>query len=117
MSKLFQRIDTVFVPTRDIDQALKWYVEILGGDPGWKADDGDYQSIVFGDTSITLFHTNEEMYFQERHCTFNFYVPNAVDAYEHLKKHGVKVEEVKEYGVKYFAFFDDDGNRLEVCEY
>lgn len=78
MTKLFQRIDTIFVPTRDMSQAVKWYVDVLGGEPGWQGDYG---------------------------------------VYDYLKKHGVKVEEVKEYGAKYFAFFDIDGNRLEVCEY
>ncbi|MFO1445220.1 VOC family protein [Bacillus sp. Bva_UNVM-123] len=117
MTKLFQRIDTVFVPTRDIDEALKWYVNILGGEPGWRGDHGEYQSVAFGDTSITLFLTDDQIYFQERRSAFNFYVRNAVEAYEYLKKHGVEVEDVKEYGAKYFAFFDVDGNRLEVCEY
>ncbi len=117
MTQTFQRIDTVFVPTRDIDKAFKWYTDILGGVPGWKGDEGEYQSVKFGDTSITLFLTDEDVYFQPRRSAFNFYVADAESAYEHLKNNGVQVEELKEYGARYFAFYDLDGNCLEVCEY
>lgn len=117
MSKTFQRIDTVFVPTRDIDKSLNWYVNILDGIPGWKSEQGEYQCIKFGDTSITLFVTDDPVYFQSRRSMFNFYVNNADEAYNHLKMNGVKVEEIKEYGSRYFAFYDLDGNCLEVCEY
>lgn len=114
---MFQRIDTVFVPTRNIEKALNWYVEILGGVPGWKSEKGEYQCVKFGDTSITLFFTNDQLYFQPRRSTFNFYVPNAEKAYQYLKNCGVEVTELNEYGAKYFAFYDIDGNCLEVCEY
>lgn len=117
MSGMFQRIDTIFVPTRDIEKSFTWYVEVLGGIPGWRSDNGEYQSVKFGDTSLTLFLTHEEIYFQPRRSAFNFYVQNAEEAYNYLKMNGVKVEEVKEYGAKYFAFFDLDNNCLEVCEY
>lgn len=117
MTNLFQRIDTVFVPTRDMERATRWYVEILGGIPGWKSEQGEYQSITFGDTSITLFLTEDPVYFQPRHCGFNFYVSDVSEAYTYLKSRDVQVEEIKEYGATYFTFFDLDGNCLEVCTY
>ncbi|USG66866.1 hypothetical protein NDK47_06090 [Brevibacillus ruminantium] len=52
-----------------------------------------------------------------RRSAFNFYVPSTEEAYNHLRSHGVEVEEIKQYGAKYFAFYDLDGNCLEVCEY
>ncbi|WP_010276034.1 VOC family protein [Paenibacillus senegalensis] len=117
MTTLFQRIDTVFVPTRDIKKATDWYVQVLGGTTDWSGDEGEYQCIKFGDTSITLFLTDEQTYFEPRRSAFNFYVSNAEEAHSYLKENGVRVEEVKEYGAKYFAFYDLDGNCLEVCEY
>jgi len=117
MTAMFQRIDTVFVPTRDIERALKWYAGILGGKPGWRSDNGDYQAVSFGDTSLTLFLTDEQVYYEPRRSAFNFYVPDAAEAYRHLQSHGVKVEKIEEDGAKYFAFYDLDGNCLEVCEY
>lgn len=117
MNIMFQHIDTVFVPTRNIEKATKWYVDILGGTLGWKSENGEYQSIKFGQTSLTLFQTNEEFYFQPRHSLFNFYVTSAEEAYKHLKQNEVRVEEIEEYGAKYFVFYDLDGNCLEVCEY
>ncbi|MED4907867.1 VOC family protein [Brevibacillus centrosporus] len=117
MSAFFKRIDTVFVPTRDVDRALDWYVTVLGGTPGWRSEKGEYQSVTFSDTSITLFLTSDENEFTPRHCAFNFYAPRAEAAYQHLVSHQVKVEEIAEWGAKYFVFYDLDGNRLEVCEY
>ena len=117
MTKIFQHIDTVFVPSKDIDKAFKWYEEVLGGTPGWRSENGEYQSLKFGQTALTLFQTNEDKYFEPRRAAYNFYVPSAQEAYDHLRKHDVKVEEIAEYDVKYFAFYDLDGNRLEVCEY
>lgn len=117
MSALFKRIDTVFVPTRNVERALNWYVQVLGGTPGWRSEKGEFQSVTFSDTSITLFLTNDENEYLPRRSPFNFYVPSAEAAYRHLLFHGVTVEEISEYGAKYFAFFDPDGNRLEVCEY
>lgn len=95
MTTLFQRIYTVFVPTRDIKKAADWYVQVLGGTPGWSGDDGEYQCIEFGDTSITLFLTDEQTYFEPRRSAFNFYVSNAEEAHSYLKENGVRVEELK----------------------
>ncbi|CAM3255112.1 MULTISPECIES: VOC family protein [Brevibacillus] len=117
MTNLFQRIDTVFVPTKDIEKAAHWYVDVLGGVLGWKSEQGEYQCVKFGDTSITLFLTEDPLYFQPRRCAFNFYVSRASEAYDYLKSRDVQVEEIKEYGATYFAFYDVDGNCLEVCEY
>lgn len=117
MTKLFQHIDTVFLPTRDIEAAMNWYVEILGGKPGWKIERGEYQCIHFGQTSLTLFATDDEQYFQPRRSYFNFYVASAEEAYRYLKEKEVPVEGILEYGAKYFAFYDLDQNCLEVCEY
>lgn len=117
MTNVFQRIDTVFVPTRNIQKSTEWYVQVLGGVPAWSGDHGEYQCIKFGDTSITLFLTSEQKYFEPRRSSFNFYVTDAEEAHRYLQGKGVEVEEVEEYGAKYFAFFDIDGNCLEVCEY
>lgn len=117
MPAFFKHIDTVFVPTRNVEQALDWYVTVLGGTPGWRSERGEYQSVTFSETSITLFLTDDENEYLPRHCAFNFYVPSAEAAYNHLVSHDVRVEEISEYGAKYFVFYDRDGNRLEVCEY
>lgn len=77
-----------------------WYVEILGEIPDWKSEKGEYQCVKFGDTSITLFLTNDHNYFRPSRSSFNFYVPDAQLAFDYLRSNGVRVEEVKEYGAK-----------------
>lgn len=117
MTKIFQHIDTVFIPVRNVDSAAKWYTGIMGGSLGWKSEKGEYQCILFGQTSLTLCLTDDETAFQSKRAAFNFYVASAEEALAYLKSHDVQVEGILEYGAKYFAFYDPDGNALEVCEY
>ncbi|MEK4979777.1 N-acetyltransferase [Bacillus sp. FSL K6-6540] len=114
---IFQHIDTVFVPTRNIKAAKEWYTGVLGGRIGWESEQGEYQCILFGQTSLTLFSTEEERYFERRHAMFNFFVPNVEDAYRHLRMQNVRVDSILEYGATYFTFYDLDDNCLEVCSY
>lgn len=116
-TSIFQHIDTVFIPTRDIKAAKEWYTSILGGRIGWESEQGEYQCILFGQTSLTLFYTEEAKYFEPRHAMFNFYVSNVEEAHQHLKENGVRVDAILEYGAAYFTFYDPDNNRLEVCSY
>ena len=57
---LFEKIDTVFIPLQNLDKSLAWYVDVLGGKPEWKDDNGIYQAVTFGDTSVTLFINQHE---------------------------------------------------------
>ncbi|MGG4102882.1 GNAT family N-acetyltransferase [Paenibacillus lautus] len=116
-ASIFQHIDTVFVPTRNIKAAKEWYTGVLGGKIGWESEQGEYQCILFGQTSLTLFSTEEEKYFERKHAMFNFFVPNVEDAYRHLKEHNVRVDTIQEYGATYFTFYDLDDNCLEICSY
>ncbi|MFE9274490.1 VOC family protein [Paenibacillus glucanolyticus] len=116
-TSIFQHIDTVFVPTRNMKAAKEWYTNVLGGRVGWESEQGEYQCILFGQTSLTLFSTEEGKYFEPHHAMFNFFVSNAEEAYQHLKDHGVRVDTILEYGATYFTFYDLDDNCLEVCQY
>lgn len=114
---LFEKIDTVFIPVQNLVKALDWYVDVLGGKPGWKDDNGIYQTVNFGDTSVTLFINEHELNLHRKYSLFSMYTTSIEKAYDYLKMHSKRVEDIQEAGVAYFIFEDLDGNCIEVCSY
>ncbi|MCG7343168.1 VOC family protein [Sporosarcina sp. ACRSL] len=112
---LFEKVDTVFIPVQRLEKALHFYVEVLGGIPGWKDDNGMYQAISFGDTSITLCVNQHKQ--QMSNSLFSLYTPSIEEAHVYLSSHGTDVGAIMEEGAKYFIATDPDGNRIEVCSY
>lgn len=116
MNKLFKRVDTVFIPVHDLERALKWYVEVLGGVPGWRDESSNYQSITFGDTSITLC-TSSVVPHMDNLSLFSLYTTSIERAHAHLNIHSEHVNAIQKDGADYFIFKDLDGNQIEVCTY
>ncbi|MFC5602054.1 VOC family protein [Sporosarcina koreensis] len=114
---LFEKIDTVFIPVRNLDSALHFYVDVLGGTPGWKDDNGVYQAVTFGDTSVTLCTNQHEHEQQTNRSLFSLYTASIVEAQAYLTSHGTDVSNIMEDGAKYLIAQDPDGNRIEVCSY
>jgi catechol 2,3-dioxygenase-like lactoylglutathione lyase family enzyme len=112
---LFPRIDTVFLPVRNLQKAVEWYTTTLGFTLGWVS--GEYGCLRVGETPLTLYETQDDSRFPSReHAPFNFFHPNAEEARATLLEKGVEVGEIQHgEGVRWFHFFDLDGNRLEVC--
>lgn len=114
MGDLFKRIDTVFLEVTDIERSIQWYTNVLGFTLRWVAKDTGYAAINIGETPLTLVQAREVK--PGTHCPFNFYSPSINQAYDHLKKNGVDVEEIVDYGdVLSFNFKDPDGHLLGVC--
>ena len=114
---LFKKIDTVFIPVKNLEKALPFYVDVLGGLPGWTDDNGIYQAITFGDTSITLCVGQHKLEHQMSNSLFSLYTTSIEDARAYLTSHGTDVGDIMEDGAKYFIAIDPDGNRIEVCSY
>jgi catechol 2,3-dioxygenase-like lactoylglutathione lyase family enzyme len=114
MSQLFKRIDTVFLEVTDMDRSIKWYTEVLGFNLRWYVQETGYAAINIGETPLTLVKANEVK--PATYSPFNFYTPDINKAYEELKRNGVDVEEIVDYGdVLSFNFKDPDGHILGVC--
>lgn len=114
---LFEKIDTVFIPVQNLEKARNWYVDVLGGKPGWKDENGIYQAVSFGDTSVTLFTNEHELNLQRKYSLFSLYTTSIEKAHAHLTIHSKRVEAIQEAGATYFIFEDPDGNCIEVCSY
>ncbi|NLP52580.1 VOC family protein [Bacillus sp. RO1] len=114
MSKLFNRIDTVFLEVTDMEKSIGWYTDVLGFSVRWHDVENGYAAIEMGETPLTLVGAEEVT--PGSHCLLNFYSADINAAHQKLVESGVQVEDVMDYGtVLSFEFKDPDGHILGVC--
>lgn len=111
---LFRRVDTVFLPVRDLDKAVAWYTEHLGLTLRWQH--GNYAALNVAETPLTLYQPEGEYRPIKEHMPFNFYSPDIEAARERLRAAGAAVGEINRHeNFAHFACTDPDGNQLGVC--
>ncbi|CCV63836.1 predicted glyoxalase/bleomycin resistance protein/dioxygenase [Alteracholeplasma palmae J233] len=110
---MFKRIDTAFVYVSNMEASVNWYKEILGLKVA--LDYPGYVSFKLGETYLTLIQNKDQI--NQKFSTFNFFVDDAFATHQYLTEKFVEVTEIKSDGVDHFAFFDLDGNRLEICSF
>lgn len=118
---LFDRIDTVIVRVRDYKSAISWYTDVLGLPVAY--DDPHTRLAVLAlpsGASLTLWELDSEGTLDRvsRHGTYPiFSATNAPRQREHLVGRGVRCSDLEEGdGIRFFTFWDPDGNQLEACE-
>ncbi len=110
---MLKRIDTVFLPVKNLDDAINWYTEKLGLTVRWRNEYG-YAALNVGETALTLVESNEEVDY--KHMPFNFFVEDIGSMYDHFLNNDVKVGKLNEYGnFAHFDFEDLYGNPLGIC--
>ncbi|MEH7610295.1 VOC family protein [Gottfriedia acidiceleris] len=118
MSEHFKRIDTVCLQVTDFEKAVDWYCSVLGFTIRWNDPMNGYAALNIGETPLTLVRKTNQVENPNTHMSFNFYTSNIEQAYNHLKEHGVELEQLNEDGTfKWFEFKDLEGNRLGVCSF
>lgn len=110
---MFQRVDTVFIYVKNIETAVVWYQDILKLEiamayPG-------YVAFKLGETYLTLIENEQQI--NRQYSSFNLFVIDAKKIHQYLTNQGVKITPLENHGVDHFAFYDLDGNRLEVCSF
>ncbi|MFC7364401.1 MULTISPECIES: VOC family protein [Bhargavaea] len=117
------KIGSIFVPVSDLNHSADWYESRLDlkrigeweGGIGYALPDGSAQlALVRTKTQQgTEFFVDEK----ERHVFFNLLVTDARDLHLKLSTRAVVTTPIKEAnGMKYFDFFDLDGNTFSVVE-
>lgn len=119
MPSPFLRVDTLFIPVRDLESAVTWYTEVLGLNLNWRNDEGGYACVDGGVLPITLVKAAKECEFTPFvNAPYNFYAVDIDETHKSLSDKGIEVGEIETlYNVRWFWFKDPDGNRLEVCSY
>ena len=119
MNNLLQGIDTVIIRVSDIERSKEWYQSKLGLNPIY--EDAQMGLVVIdtkGPTSLTLWKTEHKVDNNKQATSFPiFKTPDAKALQEHLLSKHVNAADLNEdESVKYFQFYDPDGNVLEACE-
>lgn len=123
VSPIKNRMDTVFIPVKDLQRSAEWYSRILGI-PMKEVNPPVYNLEIEGDTGLALDTDNFHSTVRDgdvqpsAHPLFNFLTHDIDEAYRFLVKNGVEVDpEIIRFGnVVYFHFKDPDGNMIMVYQ-
>ena len=117
---LFERIDTIILRVRDYEAAADWYIERLGLEATHIDAAEGLAVLAFDGHSLTLWQLKPGEALPPRGTCVPFPIFVAADAaalHAELQGRGVAVESLQEGGgVRFFSFWDLDGNRLEACQ-
>jgi len=117
---LFERIDTVILRVRDYEAAADWYAECLGLQPVYTDPVEGLVVLPFDGHSLTLWQLKSGETLPPRGTCVPFPIFVTADAaalHAELEVRGVAVEQLQDGGgVRFFSFWDVDGNRLEACQ-
>lgn len=114
--QLSPRIDTVFLPVSNLEDAVEWYTETLGFPARWRDDESGYAALDVGETPLTLVRSDDHRPSEDE--LFNFYTSDADATHAKLRERGVDVRAIEEEtGVRFFRFRDVCDNTLAFCSY
>ena len=117
---LFERIDTVILRVRDYEAAADWYAERLGLQAMYTDPVEGLVVLPFDGHSLTLWQLKAGEALPPRGTCVPFPIFVTADAAAlqvELQARGVAVDQLRDGGgVRYFSFWDLDGNRLEACQ-
>lgn len=111
---VIERIDTMCLIVRDVEESSQWYQRVLGFEVAFRGE--GYRVLHVGKGSVPL--TIEE---GVNATTANppypiFFSRDILETYEKLKKENVNVDPLHNDGANhFFNFYDLDGNKLQVC--
>lgn len=120
-TQLFDRIDRVFMPVRDLDGAVDWYQRVLGLTLLHHWNEGADFRVATGESLFTLVR-QEAMQprglvheLAEAPC-FNFKVSNIRRCHRWLRTKGARVTEIMQNPyIMCFNLWDPEGNLIGVC--
>ena len=119
-------IDHVALAVRDVEEAVKWYADVLGFEQRYQGMwDGIPTFIAKGNTAIALFpvrvddskSTTRTTKIRMLHLAFRADCNGFLSAQEELKRRGIKFEFQDHEISRSIYFRDPDGHELEITTY
>ncbi|MFU8647011.1 VOC family protein [Lysinibacillus sp. RSDA_15] len=124
MRSLLNGVEAIFIPIKDPQLSVKWYEEKLGFKLLNIEEDAAVMKI--GEQSVTVVclvktENHQPLHFPDNHFGvgkyFNFLSSTIEDTYQSLVEQQVEVNPIGGEGqIKFFTFYDLDGNPLGVCQ-
>ena len=111
---LIERIDTLCLKVKDVENSSKWYQDILGFKEAFKGE--GYRVLSVGEGGVPLTIEEGETQSSVNQSYPIFYTSYIHQTYDELKDQNVRVSDLHNDGVNhYFDLYDIDNNKLQVC--
>lgn len=111
------KIGSIFIPVTDIEKSTSWYEKYLGVKKIDSWEDGAGFYLPTGSTQLALVKVESPQPTEfiikgnQKNSYYNFVVDDIEIALQHFKNNGVVTTEIEDFGgMKFFDFFDLDGN-------
>lgn|SRR5690606_14653946 len=115
------RVGGIFIPVTDMEKSIDWYVKFLGAKiiDRWEDGAGFYLPIGTAQMALVKVESPQPTEFtikgERKNCYFNFVVDDIETAHQHFNSNGIATTEIDDLGgMKFFDFFDLDGNPFSV---
>lgn len=117
------KVGSIFIPVTDIKKSTDWYVKFLGVKiiDSWEDGAGFY--LPAGTTQLALVKVDSPQPTEfiikgdQKNSYFNFVVDNIEVAHQQFRNNGIVTTEIDDFGgMKFFDFFDLDGNPFSVVD-
>lgn len=115
------KVGSIFIPVTDIEKSTDWYVKFLGVKVIDSWGDGAGFYLPTGTTQLALVKVESPQPTEfiikgdQKNSYFNFVVDDIETAHQHFKHNGIITTEIDVFGgMKFFDFFDLDGNPFSV---
>ncbi|MFC0186715.1 VOC family protein [Fictibacillus aquaticus] len=115
------KVGSIFIPVTDIEKSTHWYERFLGVKKidCWEGGAGFFLPI--GTTQLALVKVDSQQSTEfavngsQKNAYYNFVVEDIESAHKHFKDNGVVTTEIDDFGgMKFFSFYDLDGNPFSV---
>lgn len=115
------KVGSIFIPVTDVEKSTEWYQKFLGVKKIDSWEDGVGLYFPTGSTQLALvkveYHQPTEFNIKgnQKNSYYNFVVEDIETAHQHFKNYGIETSEINDFGgMKFFEFFDLDGNPFSV---
>ncbi|MCG7344875.1 VOC family protein [Sporosarcina sp. ACRSL] len=115
------KIGGIFIPVTNIEKSAEWYEKNLGVKKidSWKDGVGYYLPTGSAQLALVQVETPQPTEFtikgNQKNSYYNFVVDDIEAAFTHFNNNGVVTTEIDDFGgMKFFDFFDLDGNPYSV---
>ncbi|KLV27677.1 glyoxalase [Niallia circulans] len=115
------KVGSIFIPVTDMKKSTDWYVKFLGVKiiDSWEDGAGFY--LPAGTTQLALVKVESPqptefiIKGEQKNSYFNFVVDDLEAAHQQFRNNGIVTTEIDDFGgMKFFDFFDLDGNPFSV---
>lgn len=117
------KVGSIFIPVTDMKKSTDWYVKFLGVKiiDSWEDGAGFY--LPAGTTQLALVKVESPQPTEfiikgdQKNSYFNFVVNDIESVHQHFRNNDIVTTEIDDFGgMKFFDFFDLDGNPFSVVD-